>query len=243
MKTQKSVAFRAISVVFLSILFIAGGILNPISFAENNKKDQDKKVKSLPDLKGWPEASQTAVREMLKKYGMPDEATEHTLVWHNNGPWKCTKVFDRESRHLFPIEHTDVLEQTIDYKVPLNKYNDLALYDGSVFIKRTDGELSVRCDRECVNFLSINLANDIAIGKMSVGEARTFYANAVKDFILLGKVSPYMQSFQFTTRGKTTDADRPAVNEDEQKAISAKAREMNKELKEKEKLSTEQTVQ
>jgi hypothetical protein len=245
MKARKSsIAFVAISVVFFFILLNVGGIyFNSSTFAEGNKKI-DSKVKFMPDLKNWPAASQAAIKEMIKKYGLPDEVTEHSLVWYNNGPWKYTKVFDSENKHLFPIDHTDVIEQAIDYKVPLNKFNDLALYDGSITIKRTDGELSVRCDREAVNFLTINLVNNVAIGKMTVGEAKTFHANVVKDFILNGRESPYMQSFQFSiSKGKTADADRHGVAEDEHAMIVKKIKEINREAKEKEKLGSDRTIQ
>jgi len=242
MKTTKPfIAFKAICAVFFFLAL--PGYFSSGSFAQNSNTVQDKKIRYMPDLKNWPDASQLAAKEIIIKYGMPDAVTEHVLIWYNNGPWKCTKVFDNESRHLFPASHTDVLEQTIDYKVPLNKFNDLALYNGSITVKRTDGEISTKCERECVNFLAINLANDIATGKKSVGEARIFYASAIKDLVLYDKISPYMQSFQFTTsKNKTVDADRNEISKEEDIAITKRIKEMNKG-KEKEKLSTDRTVQ
>ncbi|MGH8284417.1 MAG: hypothetical protein ACRETT_01460 [Steroidobacteraceae bacterium] len=37
------------------------------------------------------------------------------------------------------MPHKDVLEQVIDYKVPPDKFDDLARYDGSVIAERTKG--------------------------------------------------------------------------------------------------------
>lgn len=61
-------------------------------------------------------------------------------------------------------------------RVPPDKFDDLALYDGSVIVERTKGEISARCDQEPMNFLALNLAHDIITGKRSVGDARKTYA-------------------------------------------------------------------
>jgi hypothetical protein len=217
---------------FAITAFIAGGVyFNVKSYAQDNRMQQDKNMKDMPDLSGWPEASQLAAKEMMKKYGKPNEVTEHMLVWMNNGPWKRTKIFDKESKHMFPVDHTDVMEQTIDYKVPTDKFDELAEYDGSVWAKRTDGELSAKCDKEGANFLAINLANDVATGKKSVAEARQFYANAIKDFALNNKMSPYMQSFQFSAmKSGTNDTDKHGVSEEDNTNITKKMKEMNKQM-------------
>lgn len=39
-------------------------------------------------------------------------------------------------------------------------------------VERTRGELAARCDKEEMNYLALNLANDIATGKVDVDEAR-----------------------------------------------------------------------
>ncbi len=121
----------------------------------------------MPDIKSWPEASQMAAKDMMDKYkyGKPNETTPHMLIWYNNGPWKKTTIYDVETRHIFPVDHTDVMEQVIDYKVPSNKFSALAEYDGSVSVHRTDGEISAKCDMEGANFLALNLANDVITGK------------------------------------------------------------------------------
>jgi len=122
------------------------------------------------------------------------------------------------------------MEQTIDYRVPPDKFDDLAEFDGSVTAKRTDGELSVKCDRESSNFLAINLANEVAIGKKSAADARAFYASAIKDFALSNNMSPYMQSFQFPApKGGTTDADRHGVSEEEHAKIIERMKQMQKD--------------
>ena len=63
------------------------------------------------------------------------------VAWHNNGPWKRSIVYKEEVTHLFPKKHVDVLQQFIDYKVPVDKFDDIASYDGSVIVERTKGEM------------------------------------------------------------------------------------------------------
>ena len=176
----------------------------------------------MPDISGWPKASQLAAKMMMDKYGKPNESTPHMLIWYKNGPWKRTTVFDTESKHSFPVDHMDVMEQVIDHKVPVAKFSDLAAFDGSVTVRRTDGEMSAKCDKEGANFLAINLAHDVLTGKKTVEQARTFYANAIKEFAFQNKMSPYMKSFQFSmSKGTTNDTDKHGVSEDLNKKITS----------------------
>ncbi|MFN2431625.1 MAG: hypothetical protein ABR599_02185 [Gemmatimonadota bacterium] len=130
-------------------------------------------------IAGWLAKPQQVARQLISQYGQPQEATAMRLVWHGNGPWKRTVLVNQEIPHNFPIPHPDMLEQVIDYRVPPEKFDELAAYDGSVIVERTKGEISARCDKEMANFLALNLANDIVEGEKSVDEARRFYAEAV----------------------------------------------------------------
>lgn len=160
----------------------------------------------------WPEASRMAAMDMMAKYGAPQEVTASMLLWRNNGPWKYTKVSRETIPHRFPMPHPDLLEQAIDYRVPVDKYDDMARYDGSVIIERTAGEISARCDKEGANFLAINLAHDVAIGRRTAVQARTYYAAAIKRFMTTKQMDPYMQGLRFKRHGgNTRDADRPVI--------------------------------
>jgi hypothetical protein len=83
-------------------------------------------------LASWPVSAQKAAADMMKKYGPPQEVTPTMLKWHNNGPWNYTVISNYETPHSFPASHPDVMEQGINYKVPEGKFDDLAMYDGSV---------------------------------------------------------------------------------------------------------------
>ncbi len=97
------------------------------------------------------------------------------LVWYNNGSWKRTTIYNVESKHIFPVNHTDVMEQVIDHSVPTNKLSALAGYDLGVSVHRTDVEIAAKCDFEGKNFLVLNIAHDIITGKNSNGCRRLLY--------------------------------------------------------------------
>jgi hypothetical protein len=130
-------------------------------------------------IQAWPEAAKTAADAMIAKYGQPLASTDDMLMWKNKGVWEKIVVTKDETQHDFPKTHMDVLEQTITYKVPVQLYDDLARFDGSVTVNRTKGTLSARCDKEAFNILALNLAHDIITGKRTAENARTFLAQTV----------------------------------------------------------------
>jgi hypothetical protein len=164
-------------------------------------------------LRSWPEKPQEVARKVIAKYGQPAEAVPSRLIWYNTGPWKRTIVYRDEVPHQFPKPHTDLLEQVIDYRVPAEKFDDLAAFDGSVFAERTKGELAARCDKEEMNFLAFNLAHDVITGQRSVEAARETYAETAAAF-MLGEQRPYTQGLQFAVpQGDTADPDTPALGD------------------------------
>ena len=162
-------------------------------------------------LSGWGETPQKVAHRTIDEYGPPNEATPSRLIWFNNGPWKRTIVYRDEVPHNFPKPHTDLLEQFIDYKVPPEKFSELAAYDGSVVPERTKGELSARCDMEEMNFLALNLAHDIVTGARTVDDARREYAEQATAF-MLKREAPYTEGLRFEVpRGVTADKDHPKM--------------------------------
>jgi hypothetical protein len=97
----------------------------------------------------------------------------------------------------------------INYKVPPDKYDELAEFDGSVIVERTKGEMSARCDKEQLNFLAINVAHDVITGVRSIDDARMFYGQQAILF-KQGGTSDYLSGFRFTPApGGTEDPDMP----------------------------------
>lgn len=159
------------------------------------------------DTSSWPLASRIAVREISNKYGNPDAVSKEEITWLDKGVWKKICVSKNESKHSFPIEHTDMMTTVINYKVPHEKMDDLGRFDGSITFDRTQGTLSARCDQEENNILAINLAHDIITGKKTVEQARVAYGNIIKE--KMNGINPsYMQKLSFNTEFNTTDPDR-----------------------------------
>ncbi len=144
---------------------------------------------AMPDLSGWPQSAQDAAKHMMDTYGKPAEVTDTMLIWGKTGPWKRTVIYSTATTHMFPVKHDDVMQQWIDLDVPPDYFDDLAHYDGSVVVNRTEAEMSARCDKEAANFLAINLAHDIINNVRTVEEARQFYAQTMKAVMEGGKPS------------------------------------------------------
>jgi hypothetical protein len=140
------------------------------------------------------------------------------LVWKNNGIWLKTIVYKKEMKHAFPELHSDVLEQWINYRVPLNNYDELAFYDGSISVNRTNGTISARCDKEAMNILAINLAYDIIKNNKNVEQARKDYRTYAMDFNK-GEKPDYTQNLNFNSDPSAPDADEPMESANEKTGI------------------------
>jgi hypothetical protein len=166
-------------------------------------------------IERWPEESREATGLVIEKYGEPDEASDTQLIWHRRGEWKrivATKAF---YRHEFPAPHQDSIETFIDYRVPPEKFSDLAAFDGSVIVERTAGEVSARCHDEEANRLALNLMHDIVTGAKSVQEARDYYAQEFIDH-RRKKPTPYMEKLRFPVpAGGTADPDQRVLSDEQ----------------------------
>jgi hypothetical protein len=151
-------------------------------------------------IQDWPDTAKKSAEAMLDKYGEPDEHTKSMLIWENTGPFTHTIVYKEEIQHDFPMPHKDVLEQIVHYDVPVDKYDELAEFDGSVIVERTRGTMAARCDKEAANILALNLANDVIKGNKTVDEARQFYGDAMMK-MLQGEKVEYLKQLTFDLPG------------------------------------------
>jgi hypothetical protein len=164
------------------------------------------------NVSDWPETAKKAANAMMEKYGQPNEHTVHMLVWLNTGPFDRTIVFKEEVQHDFPMPHKDVLEQFVNYQVPADKFDELAMFDGSVMVDRTKGKLSARCDKEGANILALNLSDDVITGKRTVDQARQFYGEAMMKMMQGEKVAQ-IESLQFdASKANTGFTDRTTMD-------------------------------
>jgi hypothetical protein len=147
-------------------------------------------------IANWPAAPQKVVPDVIKRYGLPNEATPTMLVWHDSGPWKRTIVTSDETAHEFPTPHTDFISQTINYDVPPEKLRELAEFDGSLIVYRTAGQVTASCDNEGANFLAVNLMHDIVTGRRTAEEARKEFGEQQAAW-LLNRKAPYTDGIGF----------------------------------------------
>lgn len=161
-------------------------------------------------ISAWPESSRTVANTLIQKYGLPQGVTNSMLMWRETGPFKRSVVYKEEVSHNFPSEHMDVLEQVIDYKVPVAKMNELAKFDGSIVVDRTRGELAYRSNSEEMNILAFNLSNEIIKGKLSAQKARKEYSTSAQAF-MMGNSNRYTSGLGFSPDVNTGDADKATL--------------------------------
>jgi len=132
------------------------------------------------NLKDWPVERQVLAAHLVTRYGEPQEIGARSLTWYDNGPWKRTILYKEGDLHRFALPHRDVLWQTINYKVPLDKVLALMTYDGSILIDRTRGELTAHCDSEETNTLILNIAHTLITGENTVEQAMAYHAQVIE---------------------------------------------------------------
>ncbi|HEX5969631.1 MAG TPA: hypothetical protein VFY88_14215 [Intrasporangium sp.] len=165
-------------------------------------------------IAGWPGESKEAARLVVDAYGDPQESTSERLVWHKVGPWKRVVATRAFHQHDFPAPHVDAVESVIDYRVPPGKVSALTIFDGSVVVERTVGELSARCHDEEANQLALNLVHDIVTGVKTAEQAREYYAKEFLDH-RRGKPTPYMDELRVPLQSDTADSDVRLLSDEE----------------------------
>jgi len=163
-------------------------------------------------ITAWPEESKEAAQLVIDTHGEPHEATGSLLTWHDVGPWKRVVASRAFFEHAFPAPHFDSVESFIDYRVPPEKFSDLAAFDGSVIAERTAGEISARCHDEQANFLALNLAHDLVTGARDVEDARAYYAKEFLD-ARRKRPTPYMEKLHFQPGTGTADPDQRVLSD------------------------------
>lgn len=139
-------------------------------------------------IASWPQQSQTAAHRLIEKYGVPDEVGRKRLVWNDNGPWKRTVVHREAGR--------DVIEQVASYHINNDRYELVGKLPGQVSAERGREEIASRANSEALNFLALNLADEVLSGKRQLDDAANAYARTA-ELAAAGKSSPYTQSLLF----------------------------------------------
>lgn len=165
-------------------------------------------------LSAWPEEAREAAQLVVDAYGEPDEAQPSQLVWFNVGEWKRIVATRAFWEHQFPSPHYDSVESFIDYRVPPERFSDLAAFDGSVVAHRTKGELSAMCHDEEANRLALNLAHEIITSHRTVQGARDYYTQEFLD-ARRKQPTPNMNRLRFEPQAESSDPDTRSISQEE----------------------------
>ena len=197
---------------------VGRAVMQGVAHEAKGKHETEKGARQTVDtaeveriIEGWADAQKNVARQMLEKYGPPNEATPTKLFWYRNGPWKRTELSSEVVAHDWPAPHSDFLTQTIDYRVPPEMAGLIARFDGSILVDRTKGEVSARCDSESANALGLNMVHEIVTGKRSVEDARETSAQNTAAYTL-GRNAPYAERLLFEVpQGGTEDLDETTI--------------------------------
>jgi hypothetical protein len=147
-------------------------------------------------MREWPERARSIAEVMIDEYGQPNRMSDEALVWYNNGPWQKTVVYRKALPNAKGMQGEDYLEQSVGYQIPADKIDAVKRFDRRIAFNKTKGELSCRSESERLNFLALNLADDIVNFRRSVKDARDFYRRALR-LSMSGKSIMYLDALLF----------------------------------------------
>ena len=177
------------------------------------------KSRSIIAVQEWPHESRRAAELVIQQFGEPDEVSPTELTWLRASPWKRVVATEWFEHHNFPVPHVDCIEVVIDYPVPPEKMTELALFDGSIRVDRTAGEVSVRCRSIASDTLKLNLVHDIVTGARTAQEARDYHVKEVLD-ATRGEPTPYRERLLVPAQVDTKDPGEQVLTEEELRTMA-----------------------
>ena len=157
----------------------------------------DRKEVAEATVSHWSDVSRLSARRLMEEYGVPDEVHADSLVWNNSGPWRRTVVNNVRPMAADDPVTQNVVSQTGKYNVNRSQSLDILRFDDHVGFDPANGELSSSSAAEAHNYLRLNLADDVAHGRLRPDQARDSYASIV-NFEKAGKTSPYLLGLRFS---------------------------------------------
>ncbi len=151
----------------------------------------------------WSTPSAAVGRKLLDQYGLPDDVTINQLTWDRRNGWKRIVVWNRAPIYRSTADLA-VMKHTVAYRLDLKQTAQLLAFNENLEIDLSRGELSSRTGQEGLNYLTVNLADEIVRGLKTVPQAQAAYSRIVA-LTAAGKSSPYTERLLFATNGSVND--------------------------------------
>jgi hypothetical protein len=166
---------------------------------ESTAEAWNRRTNALDMIGGWQDKSRLAAGALIEKYGPPDELRSTRIVWYNRSPWKKIVVRDVPAPYAgAAATELGVVEETVEYTLRPDQAELLKAFGSTLSWDAKAGELTAKSDSEAVNFLRVNLADEVANRRITVEQARDAYARlmALEE---AGKTTGYTSEFRFRT--------------------------------------------
>jgi hypothetical protein len=181
---------RSLTAVLAVAAALAGCGTAPVLPSEEERREAAQAV-----IGNWSDFCRLSASALIDKYGTPDEIDSSRLVWRDRDLVKRIAVWDVPS--AFEVDGVSGnVETTVSYAVPPAKRGALAAFSRDVRVARDGTEISALSTSDAVNFLSLNLADEIAQGLKTPDEARDTFKRTI-ELSAAGKSSPLMQGLMF----------------------------------------------
>ncbi|HXT02074.1 MAG TPA: hypothetical protein VN915_15465 [Elusimicrobiota bacterium] len=196
MTNAKGRSVRALAAGLGLLVLLAASAPAELSAVSSGRKSSTSVQTPESAISDWPSLPQATARLLIAKYGEPNTFDDGSLVWYDNGEWRKTVVYRKAPESFMGLHSRDILQQTVAYAVPDSKIGDLKTFDDRIKYDKSSGEISSISESENLNYLALNLADEIVSDRRSPQEARDFYRKTTK-FAQSGKSSAYTQGLLF----------------------------------------------
>ncbi|MBI3299437.1 MAG: hypothetical protein HYZ75_14820 [Elusimicrobia bacterium] len=147
-------------------------------------------------IEDWAPMAAMSARRLLEQYGAPDEVRPEFMVWRGKDRWQRITAWNIPE----PYPQGDdigFVEHAVEYPplTPAQLVN-LSAFDSRLMYYGLVQTLAARSDREEVNILRLNLADDVLAWRVTPEQARQRYGE-ILNLEAAGKSSPYMSKLRF----------------------------------------------
>lgn len=173
-------------VFYFIAAMLAAAVAGSVYFGYRHRIEAPKRLEA--HARTWFESPRIMSRVLMERYGPPSVLAPEVATWYEREPWKRITVHGDAPENY--------LEQTVGYRTRPSAVAPLRKFGQGIRIDLIKEELSARSNTEALNFLALNLANEVAAGRRSPKEARDFYLRTEK-LAAAGKSSPYTERLLF----------------------------------------------